>query len=73
MSKTRRLSYRLHEGEALLVGEIESFEHLITMYEGFAEMDDLYDKDEREKWLEMAAWVREWLDKTAQLPGYEGE
>lgn len=71
MSKTRRLSYRLHEGQALLVGEVESFEHLATMYEAFAEMDDLYDAEERDKWREMSAWVREWIGKTAQVGGYE--
>lgn len=71
MSKTRRLSYRLHEGEALLVGPIDHFENLTLIYESFANMPDLYDADERVVWQELADWVREWLTKTAQTEGDE--
>ncbi len=71
MSKTRRLSYRLHEGEALVVGPIENFENLVQLYEGLSRLEESYTPAERQVWAEMAEWVTEWLGKTAQTEGYE--
>jgi len=68
MSKSNRLSYRLHPGEALVVGPIANFENIIELYESLSRMRD-YSQEERDAWRECAEWVTEWLGKTAQRNG----
>lgn len=63
MSKSRRLSYRLHEGEAILVGPVENFENLVEIYEGLARSTE-YSATQRQAWRNCASWVREWVKKS---------
>lgn len=66
MSKSRRLSYRLHDGEGLLVGPIENFENLVELYEGLARARE-YTPEQREAWSNCAEWVRGWIKKSRGL------
>lgn len=59
MGKKKRVNLRLEENEIAVIGSQERWEHLILVYEAFA--DDSEGED-RQKWLDSAAWVREWIE-----------
>lgn len=57
----RRVSLRLAENEVAVVAPKERWEHLILVYESYAE-DPLY-ADSAEAWRNSAEWIREWIAK----------
>jgi hypothetical protein len=67
MSKTKRLSYRLREGEAIVVGPCVAFERLVKICDAYAQMDEYYDAEERRDWQAAADWLNYWISKTAQV------
>lgn len=60
MSKKRRLSFRVDEDEAVVIGPRERWEHLVVTYEALA----TWYPEEEQTYLELAAWIRGWLDRT---------
>lgn len=67
MSKTRRLTYRLQQDEALLLGPVENFKSMIDLFEALSRMRE-YSADHRQAWSNCADWVREWLGRTEYHP-----
>lgn len=59
MSKKKRISLRLDEDEIAVVGTRERWEHLILIYEAYAEAAA---PEEKESWFDAAAWIKEYLD-----------
>ena len=59
MGKKKRVNLRLEENEIAVIGSQERWEHLIMVYEAFANDPDYPDK---EAWLASAAWIREWIE-----------
>jgi len=60
MTKKKRVSLRLDSDEIVVVGSLERWEHLILIYEAYAEDSDGQEKD---AWLDSAQWIREWIEQ----------
>lgn len=69
MSKTKRLSYRLREGDAMVVGPAVSFETLAAVCDACSRMTDVYAEDQVEEWTSTALWLRSWVEKTEFVQG----
>ena len=59
MGKKKRVNLRLEEDEVAVIGSQERWEHLIMVYECFANDPDTENK---EAWADSATWIREWLE-----------
>lgn len=62
-SRSKRIITRLRKGEAIVVGSIEDFEAIITLFEALSEMD-VYSKAEQESWMSAADHFRASIDKS---------
>lgn len=68
-SKPKRIITRLHQGQAIVVGDIEDFENIILLFEAMAEMD-VYSESEKESWRNAADHYRSSISRSV---GYFSE
>lgn len=57
----KRVSLRLADNEAAVVGTIAQWNHLMMVYQCFA--DDSDNERDKQGWLDAASWIREWVEK----------
>lgn len=62
MTKKRRVSYRLDDNEAIVVGTLEQWAHLIETYENLAS----WYPEHADKWNGMAEWIRKWVARATR-------
>lgn len=67
----KRVALRLADDEVAVVGPIDRWEHLISIYEAFA-VDPVY-ADDADAWYEAADWVRSALKAAQPKNKYEDE
>lgn len=63
-NRSKRIITRLRKGEAIVVGSIEDFEAIATLFEALAKMEDVYSESERESWINAADHFRSSIDKS---------
>lgn len=57
----KRVTLRIGENEVAVVGPIERWQHLILIYEAYANEQPEY----APAWNDAIAWIREWIDKSS--------
>ncbi len=67
-SKSVKQVVRINPNEALVVAKVETWEHVIAVFERLSE--DASDRD-RPYWLQTANTIRKWLDKAQDDGNYK--
>ncbi len=62
----KRYSYRLHPGEAIVLGDTEDFLAIADLLESMTQFKDDYTPEQMRQWQSSAEWVRDWVKRTGQ-------